>query len=548
LRTIPPPKIDIGEPEERNVAPTVNNDATEGFFIGSRWVDIVTKKEFVCVDATEGAANWKETTTSGSDELAKVSANDTTAGFLNGKLVAGANITLNEIGDGGNETLSIVASSAAHALGGASHTADTLANLNSKVSDATLIDTGDSRLSDNRTDADAIHDNVGSEISAIVEKVTPVGADVIIIEDSAATFAKKKVQITNLPAGAPVAHALGGAQHIADTLANLNTKVSDATLIDTGDARLSDTRDPNAHALGGSAHSADTLANLNSKVSDATLIDTTDSRLSDARTPTTHALGGTEHSVSTLAQLNAKVSDATLDDSSATRTPSAHALGGAAHSADTLANLNSKVSDATLIDTTDSRLSDARTPTAHNLGGSEHNADTLANLNSKVSDATLKEIKHLQSWTANDAIFPATTPAAAASRNGHALIAFDDSVDEVIILESVLPEHYDGGPVQVLLHWIAATAIINDVKWNAEFERMNTDLDADSFAAAQTTTDTTNGTSGIITVTTITFTQAQADAIVAGDAIRIRLTRDADAVGDTVVGDAQLLRIVLEEQ
>lgn len=43
----------------------------------------------------------------GSDELAKVSANDTTAGYLNGKLVAGDNITLTEQNDGGNETLEV---------------------------------------------------------------------------------------------------------------------------------------------------------------------------------------------------------------------------------------------------------------------------------------------------------------------------------------------------------------------------------------------------------------------------------------------------------
>lgn len=50
------------------------------------------------------------------------------------------------------------------------------------------------------------------------------------------------------------------------------------------DSRNTDTRDPNAHALGGSAHSADTLANLNSKVSDATLDDS-----SDPRDPNAHA-------------------------------------------------------------------------------------------------------------------------------------------------------------------------------------------------------------------------------------------------------------------
>lgn len=51
------------------------------------------------------------------------------------------------------------------------------------------------------SDADAIHDNVAGEINAITEKVTPVSADLLVIEDSAAGNAKKKVQIGNLPTG-----------------------------------------------------------------------------------------------------------------------------------------------------------------------------------------------------------------------------------------------------------------------------------------------------------------------------------------------------------
>jgi len=42
-----------------------------------------------------------------SDEKVKVSSNDTVAGYLNGKLVAGDNITFVENNDGGNETLTI---------------------------------------------------------------------------------------------------------------------------------------------------------------------------------------------------------------------------------------------------------------------------------------------------------------------------------------------------------------------------------------------------------------------------------------------------------
>ena len=136
-------------------------------------------------------------------------------------------------------------------------------------------------------------------------------------------------------------HTLGGASHLADTLASLNAKISDGTLIDTADPRLSDARTPTAHALGGAEHTASTLAALNALVSDATLIDTADARLSDARTPTAHAFAGAEHTASTLA------------------------------------SVNTKISDGTLIDTTDARLSDARTPTAHNQAASTITAGTF---------------------------------------------------------------------------------------------------------------------------------------------------------------------------
>lgn len=49
------------------------------------------------------------------------------------------------------------------------------------------------------TDNDAIHDNAASEISAVTEKTTPVSADLVLIEDSADSNAKKRVQVGNLP-------------------------------------------------------------------------------------------------------------------------------------------------------------------------------------------------------------------------------------------------------------------------------------------------------------------------------------------------------------
>lgn len=72
----------------------------------------------------------------------------------------------------------------------------------------------------------------------------------------------------------------------------INQTPAEAGLMAVGDA-------PTAHLLG--AHTTDTLANLNAKVTDATLIDTGDSRLSDTRTPTNASVGA--------AQVNATATD-----------------------------------------------------------------------------------------------------------------------------------------------------------------------------------------------------------------------------------------------
>jgi parallel beta-helix repeat protein len=46
-------------------APGINNDSSTGYSVGSRWVDIFAKEEYVCTDASDGAANWELTTAVG---------------------------------------------------------------------------------------------------------------------------------------------------------------------------------------------------------------------------------------------------------------------------------------------------------------------------------------------------------------------------------------------------------------------------------------------------------------------------------------------------
>ena len=48
------------------------------------------------------------------------------------------------------------------------------------------------------TDNDAIHDNVSSELSAVAEKLSVIASDIFLIEDSAATNAKKKVLLSTI--------------------------------------------------------------------------------------------------------------------------------------------------------------------------------------------------------------------------------------------------------------------------------------------------------------------------------------------------------------
>jgi hypothetical protein len=54
----------------------------------------------------------------------------------------------------------------------------------------------------NHKDIDAIHDNAANEISAITEKTTPANDDLFVIEDSEASYVKKRLKISNLPGGA----------------------------------------------------------------------------------------------------------------------------------------------------------------------------------------------------------------------------------------------------------------------------------------------------------------------------------------------------------
>jgi hypothetical protein len=156
----------------------------------------------------------------------------------------------------------------------------------------------------------------------------------------------------------------------------------------------------------------------------------------------------------------------------------------------------------------------------------------------------------LLTWRAADNEPPAANYATLDTRNGHLVLDFDDTTQEIAVFTAVLPRHYAGGGITVYLHWAATSATTGTVGWDVAFERIGAgsqDIDADGFATAQTVTAAAvDGTSGNVKITNVAVTNgANMDSIAVGEAFRVRIRRDV--ANDTATGDAELLAVELKE-
>ena len=184
-------------------------------------------------------------------------------------------------------------------------------------------------------------------------------------------------------------------------------------------------------------------------------------------------------------------------------------------------------------------------------------ADSANPLGVAWKDPTLATFADIQ-FNADLAIFKnidlgggAIANPSAASRGTHAVLGFNDTTINGIVWQNAMPKNYSAGAALSLsIYWVALTAILGDVIWAAAFERLvaGSSVLTDGFAALQTApASTAPGVLGDIAVATIPFTSAQIDGIVAGNPLRLFIQRTASAGGDDMVGDAQLVRAVLNE-
>lgn len=143
---------------------------------------------------------------------------------------------------------------------------------------------------------------------------------------------------------------------------------------------------------------------------------------------------------------------------------------------------------------------------------------------------------------------PSTLYATAGLRNGHPTLQFDDTTSWIAIFTGLVPANYAGGGLTVNV-FATAIATSGTMGWLISIERMDaaTDLDADSFAAAQTiTAATVPGTSGFPLKLTGAFTSgAQMDSLVAGEMYRLKIARDV--ANDTAVGNVEILEVEVKE-
>lgn len=158
--------------------------------------------------------------------------------------------------------------------------------------------------------------------------------------------------------------------------------------------------------------------------------------------------------------------------------------------------------------------------------------------------------KTLATFGALAALPPTTAFAQLNLRGGRPVLDFDPAAAEGALLSGIMPAHYSGGPIKLVLLW-TAEGNSGAVRWEGAFERHpigdaaagTIDLDLEAFGATTPATATAPTTPGQLVRTELTLVAAP----LPGEAFRVRVRRIAADAADTLATDAQLLAAELLE-
>lgn len=146
---------------------------------------------------------------------------------------------------------------------------------------------------------------------------------------------------------------------------------------------------------------------------------------------------------------------------------------------------------------------------------------------------------------------PSINAATFYTRNARPVIRFHPDNAQSALFPAIMPRSYTGNGVDVIIYWVS-DATAGNVVWAAAFESCSPgghDLDSDDFAQEQTAVGSAPSTSGVMTYTTISFSDGvQMDSVSSGVPFRLKVTRRASDSLDTCTGYAQLLFIEVREK
>lgn len=182
--------------------PSVNDDVSLGYEVGSRWVNLTTDESFICTDATDGAAVWVLATGETAEEF--------------GALISGASAKATPVDADFVPVMDSAASNVMKKLSWANIksvlkayfdtlyfevASDDLDDLTEGATNKHYTQTDKTKLAGIETAADVTDaGNVGAVNAAASSKATPVNADSVPIVDSEASNVIKRVTFTNLKA------------------------------------------------------------------------------------------------------------------------------------------------------------------------------------------------------------------------------------------------------------------------------------------------------------------------------------------------------------